>query len=151
MGGPGGLAQRSGVVTACLLTSTISVPLYGKVSDLYGRKLLFHAAIVIFVGSMLSGLARSMTQLILFRRLQGIGGGIAVGLYLLSTMHVGTPRWESWLLKETPLRETAHIGVEVPAGEPLLPEAQGRAAEWHRHEEQDRRRARTASATEAGC
>src|SRR5881275_2067424 len=72
VGDLGGLAHLSWVVTAYLLTSTISVPLYGKVSDLYGRKLLFQSAIVIFVvGSMLSGISRNMTELIVFRGLQG--------------------------------------------------------------------------------
>src|SRR5438874_178713 len=66
VGDLGGLSHLSWVVTAYLLTSTISVPLYGKISDLYGRKVLFQAAIVIFVaGSMLSGLSRNMAELIL--------------------------------------------------------------------------------------
>ena len=57
----GGLAHLSWVVTAYLLASTTSTPLYGKISDLYGRKTVFQAAIVIFlVGSALSGLAQSM-------------------------------------------------------------------------------------------
>ncbi|HET7481776.1 MAG TPA: MDR family MFS transporter [Actinomycetota bacterium] len=72
----GGLNHLSWVVTAYLLTSTVSVPLYGKVSDLLGRKLIFQSAIVIFVvGSILSGVAQNMAQLILFRALQGVGGG----------------------------------------------------------------------------
>jgi EmrB/QacA subfamily drug resistance transporter len=72
----GGLSHLSWVVTAYLLTSTVSVPLYGKVSDLLGRKLVFQAAIVIFVvGSILAGLSQNMLQLILFRAIQGIGGG----------------------------------------------------------------------------
>jgi EmrB/QacA subfamily drug resistance transporter len=72
----GGLSHLSWVVTAYLLTSTVSVPLYGKVSDLLGRKRVFQAAIVIFVvGSILSGLAQNMLQLILFRAMQGVGGG----------------------------------------------------------------------------
>src|SRR2546426_3881954 len=72
VGDLGGLSHLSWVVTAYLLTSTISVPLYGKISDLYGRKILFQAAILIFVGgSMLSGISQNMTQLILFRGLQG--------------------------------------------------------------------------------
>src|SRR5213076_2793562 len=76
VGDLGGLTHLSWVVTAYLLTSTISVPLYGKISDLYGRKNLFQAAIVIFVaGSALSGLSQNMLQLILFRGLQGVGGG----------------------------------------------------------------------------
>jgi EmrB/QacA subfamily drug resistance transporter len=63
-------------VTIYLLTSTISVPFWGKLSDLYGRKPLFILGIVIFlIGSALSGLSQDMTQLIAFRGLQGIGAG----------------------------------------------------------------------------
>jgi len=76
-----GLNHLSWVVTAYLLTSTISTPLWGKLGDLYGRKNLFQLAIVIFlIGSMLSGLSRNMTELIAFRAVQGIGaGGLLVG------------------------------------------------------------------------
>ena len=71
-----GLEHLSWVVTAYLLTSTIMVPIYGKLSDLYGRRMLFLVAITIFlIGSALSGLAHSMTQLIAFRGLQGLGAG----------------------------------------------------------------------------
>ncbi|WP_020578185.1 MDR family MFS transporter [Actinopolymorpha alba] len=78
----GGLDHLSWVVTAYVLTSTVSTPLYGKLGDLYGRKRLFLAAIVIFlVGSALSGLSQSMVQLIGFRALQGLGaGGLIVGV-----------------------------------------------------------------------
>src|SRR5438445_12048267 len=76
VGDLGGLSHLSWVVTAYLLTSTISVPLYGKISDLHGRKNLFQAAIVIFlIGSVFSGIAQNMLELILFRGIQGIGGG----------------------------------------------------------------------------
>ena len=72
----GGLDQLAWVVTAYLLTQTIATPLFGKLGDLYGRKLLFQIAIVIFVvGSVLSGLSMSMIQLIVFRALQGVGAG----------------------------------------------------------------------------
>ncbi|MGZ4434881.1 MAG: MDR family MFS transporter [Trebonia sp.] len=76
-----GLNHLSWVVTAYLLTSTISTPLWGKLGDLYGRKKLFQAAIIIFlVGSALSGLSRDMAELIGFRALQGVGaGGLMVG------------------------------------------------------------------------
>ena len=68
VGDLGGLTQLSWVITAYLLTSTASTPLYGKLSDLYGRKNLYQAAILIFLlGSVLSGLAQTMTQLIVFR------------------------------------------------------------------------------------
>jgi EmrB/QacA subfamily drug resistance transporter len=71
-----GLSHLSWIVTAYLLTSTISTPLWGKLGDMYGRKTFFQISVVIFVvGSALSGLSDSMTQLILFRALQGIGGG----------------------------------------------------------------------------
>ena len=71
-----GLSHLSWVVTAYLLASTVSTPLWGKLGDLYGRKTFFQAAIVIFlVGSALSGLAHSMVELIAFRAVQGLGGG----------------------------------------------------------------------------
>src|SRR3954464_9363051 len=65
VGDLGGLNHLSWVVTAYLLTSTASTPLYGKISDLYGRKKVFQSAIVIFlIGSVLSGLAQNIGQLI---------------------------------------------------------------------------------------
>jgi len=71
-----GANHLSWVVVAYLLSSTVSTPLWGKLGDLYGRKIFFQAAIVIFlVGSMLCGLADNMMSLILFRALQGLGGG----------------------------------------------------------------------------
>ncbi len=71
-----GLSHLSWVVTAYLLASTVSTPLWGKLGDLYGRKTFFEAAIVIFlVGSALSGLSHSILELIAFRAVQGIGGG----------------------------------------------------------------------------
>lgn len=71
-----GLEHLSWVVTAYLLTSTVTVPIYGKLSDIYGRKWFFLGAIFIFMlGSALSGLSQNMTQLIIFRGFQGIGGG----------------------------------------------------------------------------
>ena len=81
VGDLGGLTELSWVVTAYILTSTISTPLYGKLGDLYGRKRIFQGAIVVFVaGSMLCGVSQNMEQLIGFRALQGIGaGGLMVG------------------------------------------------------------------------
>lgn len=71
-----GLEHISWVFTAYMLASTVTVPLYGKLSDIFGRKRFFMIGIVIFLlGSALSGASQSMTQLILFRGLQGIGGG----------------------------------------------------------------------------
>ena len=76
VGDLGGASHLSWIVTAYLLASTASTPLWGKLGDMYGRKRLFQAAIVIFlVGSALSGLSESMGELIAFRALQGIGGG----------------------------------------------------------------------------
>jgi EmrB/QacA subfamily drug resistance transporter len=71
-----GASHLTWVVTAYLLASTVSTPLWGKLGDLYGRKTFFQAAIVIFlVGSALSGLSHSMLELIVFRAVQGLGGG----------------------------------------------------------------------------
>ena len=71
-----GLSHISWVVTAYILASTASTPLWGKLGDQYGRKIFFQAAIVIFlIGSALSGLSSSMIELIAFRAVQGIGGG----------------------------------------------------------------------------
>ena len=81
VGDLGGLEHLSWVVTSYLLASTASTPLYGKLGDMYGRKPMFLAAILIFlVGSLLSGLSQTMGQLIGFRALQGVGaGGLMVG------------------------------------------------------------------------
>src|SRR6201992_477034 len=81
VGDLGGVSHLSWVVTAYILTSTITTPFYGKLGDMYGRKKLFVFAIVVFLaGSALSGLATSMDMLISFRALQGIGaGGLVVG------------------------------------------------------------------------
>jgi EmrB/QacA subfamily drug resistance transporter len=83
----GGLEHLSWVVTAYLLTSTASSPLYGKISDLYGRRRVFQFAIGVFlIGSTLAGLSRNMVQLIAFRAVQGLGAG---GLFVLSLTIVG--------------------------------------------------------------
>ncbi len=87
VGDLGGLEHLAWVVTAYLLTSTAATPLFGKISDMYGRKLIFQAAIVIFlIGSVLSGLSQNMAQLIGFRAIQGMGGG---GLMALSQAIIG--------------------------------------------------------------
>src|SRR5687767_2218658 len=68
----GGLEKLAWVVTAYLLAQTVVTPLYGKLGDLYGRKGVLQAAILVFLaGSMLCGIAQNMTQLIIFRALQG--------------------------------------------------------------------------------
>jgi len=83
----GGLSHLSWVVTAYLLATTATTQVWGKLGDQYGRKYLFMAAIVIFlIGSALSGLSSSMTELIAFRALQGIGGG---GLLVLAQAIIG--------------------------------------------------------------
>jgi EmrB/QacA subfamily drug resistance transporter len=83
----GGLDKLSWVVTAYLLTSTAVTPLWGKLSDLYGRRLIFQTAILIFLlGSALSGLSQNMEQLIGFRALQGVGGG---GLFAIALSIIG--------------------------------------------------------------
>jgi MFS family permease len=72
----GGLSHLSWVVTAYLLASTVVTPLYGKLGDLYGRKVILQGALVLFlIGSALCGLAQSLTELIVFRAIQGLGGG----------------------------------------------------------------------------
>jgi len=72
----GGLEHYSWVFSAYMLTSTTTVPLYGKLSDLYGRRKLYALAMAIFlIGCILSGQANTMTQLILARGLQGVGAG----------------------------------------------------------------------------
>ncbi|HYY57763.1 MAG TPA: MDR family MFS transporter [Pyrinomonadaceae bacterium] len=77
----GGLNHYSWVFSAYLITSTVTVPVWGKLSDLYGRRLLYQLGITIFlVGSVLSGLSTTMTQLIVFRAVQGLGAGALVPL-----------------------------------------------------------------------
>src|SRR4051794_1210017 len=72
----GGLEHLSWVVTAYLLAVTAVTPLYGKLGDLYGRKVVLQGALVLFlVGSALCGLSQNMTELIVFRAIQGLGGG----------------------------------------------------------------------------
>jgi EmrB/QacA subfamily drug resistance transporter len=79
-------------VTIYLLTSTISVPFWGKLSDLYGRKPMFMIGIVIFlIGSALSGLSQNMTELIAFRGLQGIGAGSLFPIALATIGDLFTP------------------------------------------------------------
>jgi EmrB/QacA subfamily drug resistance transporter len=72
----GGLEHLAWVVTVYLLAQTIVTPIYGKLGDLYGRKIVMQSAIVLFlIGSALCGLSQNMTQLIVFRAIQGLGGG----------------------------------------------------------------------------
>jgi EmrB/QacA subfamily drug resistance transporter len=79
----GGINQYSWVFSAYIVTSTVTVPVWGKLSDIYGRRLLYQAGIFIFLlGTLLSGLSTSMTQLIIFRAIQGLGAGALVPLGL---------------------------------------------------------------------
>jgi EmrB/QacA subfamily drug resistance transporter len=83
----GGLTSYSWVITAYILAMTITVPLYGKLGDIYGRRRLYLVAISIFlVGSVLCGLAQSLMQLIAFRVVQGVGAG---GLFALAHATIG--------------------------------------------------------------
>jgi len=82
-----GLNHYTWVVTAYLLTSTASTPLYGKISDIYGRRVVFQFAIVTFlIGSFLAGASQNMTELIATRALQGLGAG---GLMALTFVIIG--------------------------------------------------------------
>lgn len=82
-----GLSMQAWVTTAYLITATVTTPLYGKFSDIYGRKPLFLVAISLFIaGSLLSGLATSMYQLAAFRAFQGLGAG---GLFTLALAIIG--------------------------------------------------------------
>ena len=89
----GGLDHLSWVVTAYLLASTVTSPLYGKISDLYGRKVVFQTAIGLFlVGSILCGLSQNMAQLIAFRAIQGLGAGGLIVMALTIVGDVVSPR-----------------------------------------------------------
>ena len=83
----GGLTSYSWVITSYILAMTVTVPLYGKLGDIYGRRLLWLVAISIFLfGSALCGLAQSMNQLVAFRVVQGMGAG---GLFALAHATIG--------------------------------------------------------------
>jgi EmrB/QacA subfamily drug resistance transporter len=72
----GGLEHYAWVVTAYLLASTVSIPIYGKLSDIYGRRIIFILGMIIFLaGSALAGTSQNMTQLIIYRGIQGLGAG----------------------------------------------------------------------------
>jgi EmrB/QacA subfamily drug resistance transporter len=87
VGDLGGVSDLSWVVTAYLLSSTVVGPVYGKLGDQYGRKIVLQVAIVIFlVGSALCGISQNMTELIVFRGIQGLGGG---GLFVITIAVVG--------------------------------------------------------------
>ncbi len=111
-----GLEHLSWVFTAYMLASTVTVPIYGKLSDIFGRRTLYIVAIVIFlIGSILSGAATSMLQLILFRGIQGIGGGAIMVLSIALIADIFPPsergKWQGLI--------GAAFGVAAIAG-PLL-------------------------------
>jgi EmrB/QacA subfamily drug resistance transporter len=88
-----GLTHYTWVVTAYLLTSTASTPLYGKISDLYGRRPVFQFAIITFlIGSFAAGAATSMEQLIAFRAVQGLGAGGLMSLTFVIIGDIISPR-----------------------------------------------------------
>lgn len=88
-----GLSQLSWVVTAYLLASTASTPIWGKISDLYGRKIMLQAAIIIFLaGSLLAGMSTSMGMLIVTRGIQGLGGGGLIVLVMAVIADIIPPR-----------------------------------------------------------
>lgn len=116
VGDLGGLDHLSWVVTAYLLTASLSTPIWGKLGDLYGRKGSFIWSVAVFLaGSVLSGLAQDMGQLIAFRALQGLGaGGLMVGA--ISIIGVMLPPSQAG-------RSQAMIGAMMPValvGGPLL-------------------------------
>ncbi len=89
----GGADRLAWVVSAYLLTSTIVTPLYGKMSDLYGRRIVYQTAIVVFlVGSVLCALAQTMNQLVAARAVQGLGGGGLMSLAFVIVGDVVSPR-----------------------------------------------------------
>ena len=89
----GGLDQIAWVVTAYMLGATVSMPLWGRISDLYGRKRLFQGAILVFLlGSALSGAAASLGELIAFRALQGLGAGGLMTLAMAIVADIIAPR-----------------------------------------------------------
>ena len=93
VGDLGGIEHLSWVVTSYLLASTVVGPLYGKLGDLYGRKIVLQAAIVIFlVGSALCGISQDMFQLIVFRAIQGFGGGGLIVITIAAIADVVSPR-----------------------------------------------------------
>ncbi|HSP56361.1 MAG TPA: MFS transporter, partial [Dehalococcoidia bacterium] len=93
VGDLGGLDHLSWVITAYLLTSTATVPLYGKLSDYYGRKLMFQTGIVVFVaGSLLCAAANSMAILIVARGIQGAGAGGLISMAMAIIGDILSPR-----------------------------------------------------------
>ena len=89
----GGISQYSWVFTAYMLASTVTVPLYGKIGDVYGRKRLMLFAVVVFIiGSALCGIAQNMTELVIFRAIQGLGAGGLIPLAMAVIGAIVPPR-----------------------------------------------------------
>ena len=87
----GGVSRYSWVFSAYLLTSTTTVPMFGKLADLYGRRRVYLFSVVVFMlGAALSGTATSLTQLIVWRALQGLGAG---GVQPASSQGCGATAW----------------------------------------------------------
>ncbi len=88
----GGFDRYTWVTTAYLVASTISVPIVGRLTDIYGRKIFFIGGIAVFlVGSVLAGMSGSMTQLIAFRAIQGLGGGVIMANSFVSIADLFPP------------------------------------------------------------
>ena len=86
----GGITEYSWVFSAFLLASTVTMPLWGRLSDLFGRRPAYLAGLVVFlVGSALSGVSQSMAQLIAFRALQGLGAGslVTIGMTVIADLY----------------------------------------------------------------
>ena len=91
--GAAGFGHLSWIVSAYLLTSTAATPIYGKLSDIYGRRALLLPALVLFaLASVLCALAQTLVQLILFRALQGIGGAGLMAMAQAAIADVVSPR-----------------------------------------------------------
>lgn len=98
-----GLEHYAWVATSYLLASTVAVPIWGKLSDIYGRKIFFMGGMALFlVGSALSGASQSMTQLIIFRAIQGLGGGAMMPIAMALIGDLFTPaergKWQGVLM-----------------------------------------------------
>ena len=88
----GGFDRYTWVTTAYLVASTVSVPIVGRLTDIYGRKIFFIGGIAVFlVGSVLAGISDSMTQLIAFRAIQGLGGGVIMANSFVSIADLFPP------------------------------------------------------------
>lgn len=91
----GGLNHYSWVFSAYLITATVTVPVWGKLSDLYGRRLLYQIGTAVFLlGSVLSGMSMTMTQLVIFRAIQGLGAGalVPLGMTIIGDIYTVTER-----------------------------------------------------------